>query len=73
MAVKFALPEMRRIAMPWDPSYPTAYILLVFPVFALVWAAVGLLGAQESLADTDKRLEMTEEELREWRIEKLDR
>ncbi len=108
MAVIFVLPELRRIATPWDPSYPTAYILLVFPVLALVWAAIGLLGAQfrderslawrglflalltlalgyaviatdpardaqESLVDTDERLEMTDEELREWRIEKLNR
>ncbi len=108
MAVIFVLPEMRRVATPWDPSYPTAHILLIFPIFALAWAAIGLIGAQfredrsrawrglvlalltfalgyaviatdpardaeEGLGDTDERLEMTEEELREWRIEKLNR
>ena len=108
MAAIFVLPELRRIATPWNPSYPTAHILLVFPILALVWAAIGLLGAQfredrslawrglviavltlvlgytviatdpardaeEILVDTDERLDMTEEELREWRIEKLNR
>ena len=107
MAMIYVFPELRRFQTPWNPSFPTAVVLLVFPLFSLIWSIIGYFGKQHRVDRTrsipgaalslltvalcyavivtdpaletdtgvvaDPRMNMTEEELREWRIEKLNR
>lgn len=104
MALVYIFPEVRRFETPWDPAFPTAFVLLVFPLFGIIWGLIGLIGKQfagdrtKALAgvvlsiltagvayvvmvndpapepattQTDERLNMTPQELQEWRSEKL--
>lgn len=105
MALIYVFPELRRLETPWNPSLPTAYILVVLPIFGLLWGIVGLIGKQfagerhkawtglvlsaltvglayvvmttdpargnERPNDVDQRLQMSPQELRDWRSDKL--
>ncbi len=105
MAAVYVFPEVRHFETPWDPAFPTAFVLLVFPVLSVLWGLIGVIGKQfagdrgkafaglvfaavtfalaylivsnepprtdNPPTPADERLQMTPEELQEWRSEKL--
>jgi hypothetical protein len=106
MVALLVLPDLRYVETPWNRSFPAAYAILVFPVFALIWGLIGAIGqpyradagraiagivlslltfgvgyanltsdeavqVEQPTDETDERLEMTPQELQEWRSERL--
>jgi hypothetical protein len=104
MLAVYVFPEWRTFETPWDSSFLTAYALLPFPVLALIWGLIGIVGKQyradlarsavgvvlsiagfavvfsDVLSDTTAvppqelpkdRIDMSPEELQEWRSRKL--